>query len=116
MKTTSPKLIQLFQQMSELTAPECATSCRIPHSCCSPEYCEYALQAAARQGVPLSRTSHPTLPLMGEAGVRCTSISPACVHAAYMCDKLARIQASGSGVDGRVLQAPRADRKGGMGG
>lgn len=40
----NPRLIKLFKDMSELTAPECASSCRVPHSCCSPEYCDLAEQ------------------------------------------------------------------------
>lgn len=65
MKST---LVQLFQQMSDLTAPECANVCRVPHSCCSPEYCDMAFEEADRQGVTLERIAHPTLPLMGPTG------------------------------------------------
>lgn len=55
--------------MSELTAPECAGVCKVPHSCCSPEYCEITIYyAAARWGVVLERTDHHRLPLMGPNG------------------------------------------------
>lgn len=35
-----PKLIKLFAEMAELTKPLCA-QCRVPNSCCSPEYCDF---------------------------------------------------------------------------
>ena len=43
-------------------------ACMRPGSCCSPEYCEMALDIAEEQGEPLERTTHPTLPLMGPSG------------------------------------------------
>ncbi len=61
----------LYQQMSELTQPHCATLCRAPQSCCSPEYCEMAMENAANEGVVLTSTNHPNLPLMGEKGCVC---------------------------------------------
>ena len=46
MSVPNPKLVTLFQQMADLTAPECAGvgpgSCNVPHSCCDPMYCEIA--------------------------------------------------------------------------
>lgn len=66
--TSSPRLIRLYQEMSDLTAPECANVCAVPHSCCSPEYCEMAADLAAEQGVSLLRTDHPTLAFMGPSG------------------------------------------------
>ncbi len=36
------QLIALYKQLSELTAPECATVCRVPHSCCSSFDCQVA--------------------------------------------------------------------------
>lgn len=64
----TPKIIQLYREMSELTAPECARVCKIPHSCCSPEYCDMAEEIAAEAGVTLTRTDHPTLKFMGPKG------------------------------------------------
>jgi hypothetical protein len=65
----TPKLIRLWQQMSELTAPECASNCKLPHTCCSPEYCAYAEETAKERGcVPPTHTNHPTLPYMGPTG------------------------------------------------
>jgi hypothetical protein len=64
--------IGLYQQMSDLTAPECANECWKPHSCCEPMYCEFTIQHAAdKWGVKLEPTGHPTLPLMGPTG--CTA-------------------------------------------
>lgn len=65
------ELADLYQQMSELTNPECAHSCRVPRSCCSPEYCELAEDIAEEYWkIDLSqmRTEHPTLPFMGPKG------------------------------------------------
>lgn len=64
-------LIGLYQEMSALTAPECAHSCRVPHSCCSPEYCDMAQEwTLSRYGVNLStmKTTHAKLKFMGQNG------------------------------------------------
>jgi hypothetical protein len=66
----SPKLIQLFQEMADLTEPKCR-QCRAPQSCCSPEYCGMAFETAAEHGVTLQATGHERLPLMGPTG--CTA-------------------------------------------
>lgn len=58
----------LYLRMSELTAPECATVCRIPHSCCDPMYCELTTDIAKERGVTLEPTGHPTLRYMGPNG------------------------------------------------
>ena len=65
--TTPQKLIDLFQQMYELTRPEC-DKCACPRSCCSPEYCDMAGEIADEAGVQLIATGHPTLKYMGESG------------------------------------------------
>ncbi len=74
------KLLSLYEEMSEHTAPECASSCPVPHSCCSREYCEFTLDHAQKEwGLVLIQTSHPTLPLMGPKG--CTApphVRPMC--------------------------------------
>jgi len=64
-------LIVLYQQMADLTSPECASVCRAPHSCCSPEYCVIAMEYAREEwGVDLSGsiTNHARLPFMGSNG------------------------------------------------
>jgi len=67
----NPKLVLLFEEMSVLTRPECE-KCRVPLSCCSPEYCEIAISYAAEEyQLQLKRTDHPKLPLMGPTG--CTA-------------------------------------------
>lgn len=72
-------LIKLYQQMADLTLPKCK-QCRIPLSCCSPEYCSMAIDyAQERYGVTLISTGHKTLPLMGVNG--CT-VAP---HLRPMC-------------------------------
>lgn len=43
------QLISLYQQLYEHTRPECALSCRVPLSCCSPEYCDLAALIAKEQ-------------------------------------------------------------------
>ena len=63
-------LIVLFQEMYELTRPEC-DRCRVPRSCCDAMYCGCAEEYAREEwGVDLTplKTDHPTLPFMGEAG------------------------------------------------
>lgn len=48
MPDAPPKLVQLYKDMAELTAPECAHTCRVPFSCCDEFAChitkEYALE------------------------------------------------------------------------
>ena len=69
---TSAKLIVLYQQMADLTAPECATVCRAPRSCCSPEYCAMAIDYAKRVwDTVLTPIQNQRLPLMGPSG--CTA-------------------------------------------
>ena len=60
-------LVVLYQQMADLTVGKCA-ECRSPHSCCSPEYCEMAIEEAAIDGVTLTPTDHPRLKMMGPTG------------------------------------------------
>ena len=70
------KLIKLYAEMSALTAPECASVCRCPHSCCSEEHCEETiLWAKKRWGVDLNPkrtagqdTRGRPLPLLGPTG------------------------------------------------
>lgn len=69
---TKEGVIKLYKEMSDLTSPKCASACRVPHGCCSPEYCEMAIEwAKDKWGVDLQRTGHPRLPLMGPSG--CTA-------------------------------------------
>jgi hypothetical protein len=43
---TETKLIELYEKMYRLTLPECKSGCRAPLSCCSPDYCDLALEWA----------------------------------------------------------------------
>jgi hypothetical protein len=84
----TPKLIDLYVEMAKLTQPLCAGegagACRAPHSCCSPEYCEMAMERAVEIGQPLVPTSHPTLPLMGPNGcIAPPHVRPLCT--AHVC-------------------------------
>ena len=63
-----PLAIELFQQMSDLTAPECRDNCKLPYTCCSPEYCDMAEDLAVEHGQCLTHTGHPTLKFMGPTG------------------------------------------------
>ena len=36
----SDKLVVLYQQMADFTAPECGHTCRVPHSCCDSFACD----------------------------------------------------------------------------
>lgn len=76
------KLIRLYQEMAEHTAPECK-ACFIPHSCCNSIYCDLAIRLAkSKWSIDLPTTDNPTLPLMGPTG--CTAaphLRPICtVH------------------------------------
>lgn len=64
------QLKQLYRELYELTNPVCMTKCLLPHSCCSPEYCDIAIKyAKERWGEELKPTGqHPRLPLMGLSG------------------------------------------------
>lgn len=83
---TVADLIQLYAEMAAHTEPECASTCRRPHSCCSPEYCEATIEyASERWDLTLDRTDHPKLPLMGPSG--CTAaphLRPMCTF--HTCD------------------------------
>lgn len=71
MKDQASQLIVLFQKMADHTKPECANTCRAPHSCCSPEYCGMAIEVARQDwGVDITplKTEHSRLPFMGEHG------------------------------------------------
>lgn len=61
-------MVELFREMSDLTAPECARLCRAPHSCCSPEYCDMAEAIASDAGENIVPTGHATLKFMGPTG------------------------------------------------
>lgn len=79
------KLINLYQEMYELTRPECE-KCRVPLSCCSGEYCAITLSYAEENWkISLPITDHPALPLMGPKG--CTAaphLRPICT--VHTCD------------------------------
>ena len=76
---SNPKLIPLMQQMADLTLLECRR-CRVPLSCCSPEYCEMAIQYAKEEwGIKLEPTGHERLPLMGPMGcIAAPHLRPLC--------------------------------------
>lgn len=80
------RLVALYQEMYELTVPECASSCPVPRSCCSPEYCESTIRYAKEYwGTTLTPTGHDRLPLMGPTG--CTAaphLRPMCTL--HTCD------------------------------
>lgn len=48
------RLIDLYQEMYELTQPECASNCPLPQTCCSPEYCWMAKEVAKDWGEDVS--------------------------------------------------------------
>jgi hypothetical protein len=77
---TRQQLIVAYERMYQHTHPECARACRRPFSCCSPEYCEWAIESAQKEwGVALTRTEHPKLPLMGPSGcIAAPHLRPMC--------------------------------------
>jgi hypothetical protein len=68
------ELKQAFAALAAHTRPICMSGgkrsgdCRAPGSCCSPEYCEMAMEIAKNLGEPLQLTGHARLPLMGPGG------------------------------------------------
>ena len=47
-------LVVLYQQMADLTAPECANTCKCPHTCCDEFACQMTREIAKeRDGVTL---------------------------------------------------------------
>ena len=64
--------IDLFNQMYQLTQKKCR-NCGV---CCSPEYCEMAIEMS---GGTLKPTGHPRLPLMGPKGcIAAPHLRPLC--------------------------------------
>lgn len=62
------ELVRVYQEMSELTRPECG-KCRIPLSCCDPMYCDLAEDwAKARWSTTLEKGDHPRLHYMSSGG------------------------------------------------
>jgi hypothetical protein len=70
----NPELIILYEKMSEHTKNECAKNCKLPHTCCSIEYCNIAYEYAKEEyGIELQETDlyhdgHTRLPYMSETG------------------------------------------------
>ena len=64
------KEISLFARMAKITKAKCA-QCRIPFSCCSPEYCDMAIDYAKEiysEDISSMKTAHERLPFMSESG------------------------------------------------
>jgi hypothetical protein len=74
------KIIKLYQKLYLHTLPECEHTCKLPRSCCSPEYCHFTIEwAKTNYEITLQPTSHPTLPLMGANGcIAAPHLRPAC--------------------------------------
>jgi hypothetical protein len=81
------KLVVLFQQMADLTNPECG-KCLNPYSCCDGMYCHCAEEYARDEwGIELRplKTGHPTIPFLGENGcVVAPHLRPLCTL--HTCD------------------------------
>ena len=88
-KKKREQAVELFQKIADLTAPGCAGegpgACRVPHSCCSPEYCASTIEYAKEfWNVELKPTDHPKLPLMGPSGcIAAPHVRPMC--AVHLC-------------------------------
>jgi len=87
-ENTRERLIDLYQQMSNLTAPVCGIDCGkfSEFRCCSPEYCEMAMEHASKSwGMILASTGHSKLALMGPLGcVAAPHLRPMCTL--HTCD------------------------------
>lgn len=63
------ELKRLYQEMADLTGPDCASHCKIPRNCCEPFSCKVTeLFAKEYWGIDLPKTNHPRLLFMGEHG------------------------------------------------
>jgi hypothetical protein len=80
------RLVAVYAELAAMTKPLCVSQCRVKMSCCSPEYCEMAMQIAKEEwGIELAETGHDRLPLMGPDG--CTApphVRPLCT--AHVCE------------------------------
>lgn len=73
MKEVETKTIMLYKRIADLTFGHCKETCRNLGSCCSPEYCYLTIEIARDEwGTELTRTEHPTLPLLSLTG-ECTA-------------------------------------------
>jgi hypothetical protein len=73
------ELTRLYAEMADLTLTDCKARCKTHFSCCSPEYCEMALERAQQFGEPLEPTGDPRLPCMGQSGcVAAPHLRPLC--------------------------------------
>jgi hypothetical protein len=74
MQEPNSKLVVLYQKMADLTAPECANTCRAPHSCCDELYCamttDYAMEryGIALEPAPPCEANPKHLPYIGPQG------------------------------------------------
>ncbi len=73
------KLIVLYQEMADLTRPKCG-ACKAPHSCCSPEYCDFADAFSTQSGNPVLERREQPLKFLREDGT--CSVPP---HLRPMC-------------------------------
>jgi hypothetical protein len=62
-------LAVVAERMYRHTEPECRLTCKNPHSCCTPEYCQIAEEMALKFfDTKLEPTGHETLKFMGKHG------------------------------------------------
>jgi hypothetical protein len=70
----NPRLVQLYQEMSDHTKGKCGATCGMlpdlrPHRCCERTFCAAAREYARTEyGIDLVPTGHPTIPYMGPNG------------------------------------------------
>ena len=65
----NPELVELYSQLAEHTRPKCAGGCRVPLSCCSPEYGELAAEYMAAHSVELpASTGNKKCRFLGSIG------------------------------------------------
>lgn len=63
----------LLEKMQVFTYDLCKPNCKSLGVCCSTEYCLLAMRNAKEDGVLLTPTSHPTLPMLNPDSFKCTS-------------------------------------------
>ena len=62
------KLIDMYEQMSELTNPKCATCKPRPYSCCERMYCDLASETISEAGLYIEAIDEQELPYMRSEG------------------------------------------------
>lgn len=68
MSETQKGLPELYAEIAALTNEHCKHTCTRMGWCCDYDYCQFAMEDAAKAGVKLEPTGNPKLPMLGADG------------------------------------------------